>query len=741
MLKFFAKYQKIILVVGGSLLMVVFLLPAGGQFLAPDPANEPVGYIDGEEITQRDIRAAQGEIDLLTRLNPRLEPMFRFLEIDGLGWLLAQRDAANNGIYSPLSHARFNVNEQIKAQPELAAALMNMGATPDHLAMAQQHLEMFGQLQAMTLEVRRPSEQRLAHFAKDINSTATVRMVPLKAEDRVDAAADPAEADIVAHFEKYKADKPGESKPHGFGYRLPDRFKLEFITVPIKRVETTIQVDDLAGQKYYLDNPTEFYPTVETPEDNKVGPDTKVGPAPEGPAAPDDKSEGDDKTEGDKPDAPDAPKPAPAPGGDEPKADGAPGNDEECQDEPTIPGVPDVPGVPGIPGLDPDPLDPLTPKLEPLPYKEVREKVFAKLREKRAAEKRDAIAQSIIGELTTALRQSDKAKSQSSGYYKIEGGYEPLALEAVQKTVQEGHDVLVDLERIDDRWLTTEDINDMPGLGSATVEFRDFPAPISFYFASVRELDPKGDSALASLRLQAQVHSRIVYDAAGNAYIFRLTAVEPAHEPESVDEPGVRERVVKDLKTLNVYNAMLKEQEQFLDTARNGGLTKLAEAEGVETVTLEPFAGRKVNETWIGSVTVETPNLDVVGQSDAFVDGVFDIARKVELAGGLGAGKAPPALAVDAIAVPEKMILAIVQLTEYEPIDSARYARIKPSLNGALTSLDAQELGRTEAANPMARDEIAKRVGFERPEGWDTDDDDKEDEADPSETAANDSTE
>lgn len=731
MLKFFAKYQKIILVVGGSLLMVVFLLPAGGQFLAPDPASQPVGYIDGEEITQRDIRAASSEVELITRLNPQLEGIFSFLEMDGLGWILMQKDAANNGIYMPFGQVKFSILDQIKSEPQLAQALNAMGVTVDQYARAQQHMAMFTQLNSMAIETRRPSEQRLAHFAKDVSSRATVRIVPLKAADRIDAAPDPTEAEIKAHFDKYKDKNPGEGEPYGFGYRLPDRFKVEYITVPIKRVAATITVDDLAGQKYYLENPTEFLPGAAdaeepaTPEgpaspkpDNKVGPDTIV--VPEGEI-----EQPDGETE-----KPDAEKPAPD----------ATDDKEECQDEPPAvdpvpPVTPVTPGIPGLPGDPFPPTDPLEPNLEPLPYKEVRDRVFAKLREKRAAEKRDVIAQAIVGNLTTALRQSEKASTQTSGYYKLDEGYEPLGLDKVQETVQKSHGVLVDLERIDDRWLTAEDVNDMPGLGKATVDFRDFPAPISFYLRSARKLDPEGQSPLATLRLQENVHSRIVYDAAGNAYVFRLTAVEPAHEPESVDEPGVRDVVVKDLKTLEVYETMLKEKQQFLDTARNEGLTKLAEAEDVEIATLENFAGRSGQRTWTGGVTFSVPDLDVVGQSEPFLEGVFNIARKVEAAGGLGAGKAPPALAVDALPVDAKMILAITQLTEYEPVDSATYALVKPSLSINLVGLDRQELGRS-GVNPMTRDAIAKRVGFERPEGWDTDED-EETEADATdETAA-----
>ena len=38
MLKFFRKYNKYILAVGASVLMVVFLLPTGTQLFQPDPS-------------------------------------------------------------------------------------------------------------------------------------------------------------------------------------------------------------------------------------------------------------------------------------------------------------------------------------------------------------------------------------------------------------------------------------------------------------------------------------------------------------------------------------------------------------------------------------------------------------------------------------------------------------------------------------------------------------------------------
>ena len=83
MLKFIRKYQMVILVIGGSLLMVVFLLQPVLERLAPSPLKAKVASLDdGTVFTRGEIIRAQAAVTLLARSNPRaLQPM----SLGGLG--------------------------------------------------------------------------------------------------------------------------------------------------------------------------------------------------------------------------------------------------------------------------------------------------------------------------------------------------------------------------------------------------------------------------------------------------------------------------------------------------------------------------------------------------------------------------------------------------------------------------------------------------------------------------------
>ena len=70
MLKFFRKYNKLILGVGFAFLMVVFLLPAGVSQLVGDPRGRPVFEYDGGVITQGDLNRASQELQFLSRMHP-----------------------------------------------------------------------------------------------------------------------------------------------------------------------------------------------------------------------------------------------------------------------------------------------------------------------------------------------------------------------------------------------------------------------------------------------------------------------------------------------------------------------------------------------------------------------------------------------------------------------------------------------------------------------------------------------
>src|SRR5690606_10817092 len=99
MLKFLRKYMKIILAVFGTILMILFLLPAGIDSYGQSARIETIGTIGDEEITTIDRQNAKGEIDLVSSfLGGRLP--FGLDQSNGdLHWILLLREAERQGAY------------------------------------------------------------------------------------------------------------------------------------------------------------------------------------------------------------------------------------------------------------------------------------------------------------------------------------------------------------------------------------------------------------------------------------------------------------------------------------------------------------------------------------------------------------------------------------------------------------------------------------------------------------------
>ena len=266
MLTWFRKYNRILLVVLGSLLMVVFLLPVGTGLFQPDPMAEPIGVVDGEEITRGDTARAANELELLEMV------IGQPLPFSPLEWVLMTHEAMRNGIYVPDAVGMVTVEQMIAENPQVASVLQRTGASQQMLAGAMQHMQMIEELTQMMLGGRY-SEPRLRHFARDVRSMATVEVVPVDASNLLESTIEPTPEQIQQQYEKYREAAPGTTEPYGFGYRLPPRVKLEYIAVPLDRVAQSIVVDEVAAQRYYQEHPERF---MAPPPQPVTGPDGKM---------------------------------------------------------------------------------------------------------------------------------------------------------------------------------------------------------------------------------------------------------------------------------------------------------------------------------------------------------------------------------------------------------------------------------------------------------------------------------
>jgi hypothetical protein len=99
-------------------------------------------------------------------------------------------------------------------------------------------------------EAARVSDRRSIAEARKSDDSAVVDVAFLPAEALVATIPDPDAAALQAHFDRFKATKPGEGE-YGIGYLLPSRVKLEYLRLDKKAIEDAIPVDAVELVKRY----------------------------------------------------------------------------------------------------------------------------------------------------------------------------------------------------------------------------------------------------------------------------------------------------------------------------------------------------------------------------------------------------------------------------------------------------------------------------------------------------------
>ncbi|MBZ0171720.1 MAG: hypothetical protein K8E66_05015, partial [Phycisphaerales bacterium] len=299
MLKFLRKYQLILLAVGGSLLMVVFLLQPVLNRLAPDPAKRTVATI-GEDvkITLGDQVRANIELDMLGRFLPELftllgvEPqskdktahwMLLKHEADRMGVMGVQQDGedwipelAYGLVITQVELARRQgqrftaeeVNEMIEAgtrglqQRRESMMRGNRGLNEDVFNQIMSKARGVMRLRRLYDSAPRLSERHAVRALQELGLRVLTDQIVLGPELLLDGVAEPGEAELLAHLEQYKNTRAGNTdvetggNEFGFGYLLPARIKLEWLVLDPRRIAEAVSPDPvLVRRRWQERNP------------------------------------------------------------------------------------------------------------------------------------------------------------------------------------------------------------------------------------------------------------------------------------------------------------------------------------------------------------------------------------------------------------------------------------------------------------------------------------------------------
>lgn len=266
MFKFLRRYNKLILAIGGGLLMISFLImdaiPRLSQSMAfRGTTSATVG--DGESVSALEMDIARREVGMLEKLTPF---GFRLPGLDQVKrpehWFLLVREATAAGLVPTPGSVRSLLNDQTLQTMMAVSETRNPHEVLDLLAKVQgvsQMLQMYQGSQALSDRRMRSQAERLLH---QVNAEFVVL------EASADQVRDePSEEALAAQFEKYKDIEPGQGEM-GFGYRLPNRVKLEWLVVPADAVREMVrrsdQFDGVAQNLHWRRNPDKVFPPFES---------------------------------------------------------------------------------------------------------------------------------------------------------------------------------------------------------------------------------------------------------------------------------------------------------------------------------------------------------------------------------------------------------------------------------------------------------------------------------------------
>jgi hypothetical protein len=278
--KLMRKYSKPMMAVLGVLLMVTFLVGYSYQSGMGGSGDAfVVGKLNGQPITKGKLTQVRIDIRILQNL-PALADMGLYPM-----WLSQRSDTrAAIQFYLLLHEARASgffpddgIISAIVTQKDLRKQIGGLLANNPNFAQpnvirALEDLTTVDQLQLFVSQSCLPSSPQLAHFISELGTSVQVRYARMRASDTAASMPAPTPAQLHALFIAYRTTLPWDSSSptppplinghhYPFGYRYPDRVKIEFLkfdrAAVLAKLKPTLN-DIQAAYAYYQAHLSDF---------------------------------------------------------------------------------------------------------------------------------------------------------------------------------------------------------------------------------------------------------------------------------------------------------------------------------------------------------------------------------------------------------------------------------------------------------------------------------------------------
>ncbi len=203
----------------------------------------------------------------------QINDIYRRPMTSGVYWLLLCDEAQSAGVKISQAEIGRSLAEVIPklfpgaAYGQIIRMLITRYGVPE-----EKILSAFGRLQAVLQYAKMMSTNedvtnlQTMHNASWEEETIDVELVTFDSAVFVESQNEPTEEEIIEHFQKYKGFFPGEiskQNPYGFGYKLPDRVRLEYIAVRLDDVSKIITPPTQQEQEeYYQRHAKQFTKSV-----------------------------------------------------------------------------------------------------------------------------------------------------------------------------------------------------------------------------------------------------------------------------------------------------------------------------------------------------------------------------------------------------------------------------------------------------------------------------------------------
>ncbi|KAA0216999.1 MAG: hypothetical protein DYG94_02155 [Leptolyngbya sp. PLA3] len=672
MLKFLRKYQLILLAIGGSLLMVVFLIGPIIQQVGPSLADKTVATMHGgtKKVSIFESTRATMTPDVIREVFPFMFydsrsgfPGLIRLEDEGSHWLLLTTEAREAGLIGEADDGRlwleqelasvfalyevqFQLLQQWQGNAQIAQMMMQQRETQEAIAtrtadwrsglpararqVAQRRgmpddevfkmlAEARGVLRLMRRHERmaRPTDRQVVEALKEARDEAIVDFVLIPADRLSDQVGEPTDEQLSAHFERFRDAQPG-SGDLGMGYTLPSRVKLGWLVLDYQAIAASIKPDRVLVRKRYSEDraayPGEF-------EDERARIEREIV-------------------------------------------------DQQVNDL----------------MIDADRI--------------------------------------IQGRIRAALKDSRRV----DGYYQIDEHWGGVTMESLAEAVVQD---IKDQRGIDfpqpgityrvDEWFTSEQLAGLEGIGHAYWQIGPNQIPVSNIPSMARGL---GDSKQVLIQKRVPVADPPARDNAGNRYYIVLFETRPQSPPDSWEE--IREQVTEDYKRIRAYELLKEQVDDLKALAQAEGLEAVAArfnrekpepTETEEEVTPAPEERDLYVSRWAAVSQGKVGNLDFAkavdlrANTEAFRKAVLAYAAQLDPMTPFG--EIPADRSVLGVELPSQQAVAIAQVQAYRPATLVDRFEISPAWIDGLAQSAFRDVENLSEHLPFSLAALRKRLDFQ----------------------------